>query len=112
MGSLHLPGLADGHFLTVHALPIVALEGFGRALYMVSKVILLGELGLPERAAADQMLAQLTVPGLARMIAQPVSGRIFDTLGGREGFGLDAFIVLLTVVLFLARARRFGICKP
>jgi PPP family 3-phenylpropionic acid transporter len=86
------------------ALPLMALQGFGQALYLVSMVILLGELGPPERAATDQMLAQLTVPGLASMIAQPVSGWLFDTLGGRSLFVFDAVVVLLTMGLLMARA--------
>jgi len=89
------------------ALPLAALEGFGQALYLVSMVILLGELSPPERAATDQMLAQLTVPGLASMIAQPVSGWLFDTLGGRTLFSFDAVVVLLTMGLLLARASQF-----
>jgi MFS family permease len=88
------------------ALPLAALEGFGQALYLVSMVILLSQLDLRERAAIDQMLAQLTVPGLARMIAQPVSGWLFDTLGGRSLFAFDTVVVLLTVGLLLARANR------
>jgi PPP family 3-phenylpropionic acid transporter len=99
----------SGYALIPHpvlALPLVALEGFGQALYLVSMVILLGELSLPERAATDQMLAQLTVPGLASMIAQPVSGWLFDTLGGRSLFAFDALIVLLTTGLLLARANQ------
>jgi len=98
-----------GYALIPHpslALPLVALQGMGRALYLVSMVILLGELGMPERAATDQMLAQLTVPGLARMIAQPVSGWLFDTLGGRALFLLDAVVVLVTIGLLLARRIR------
>jgi PPP family 3-phenylpropionic acid transporter len=89
----------------VLALPLAALEGFGQALYLVSMVILLSQLGLPERAATDQMLAQLTVPGLARMIAQPVSGWLFDTLGGRSLFVFDVAVVLSTMGLLLARAK-------
>ena len=72
----------------------------------------MSEIGLPERAATDRMLAQMTIPGLARMIAQPISGRIFDALGARASFGLDALIVSVTVILFLTRARRFGIRRP
>jgi Na+/melibiose symporter-like transporter len=98
-----------GYVLIPHpslALPLVALQGFGQALYLVSMVILLGELGPPERAATDQMLAQLTVPGLAGMIAQPVSGWIFDVMGGRTLFVFDAVVVLLTTGFLLAHANR------
>ncbi len=98
-----------GYALIPHpslALPLVALQGLGKALYLVSMVILLSELGIPERAATDQMLAQLTVPGLARMVAQPVSGWIYDAFGGRPLFVFDVALVLLTIGLLLARAGR------
>ena len=104
-----------GYALIPHpslALPLAALQGLGRALYLVSMVILLSELGMPERAATDQMLAQLTVPGLARMIAHPVSGWIFDTLGGRLLFVFDVALVLLTTGLLLARASRLNSFSP
>jgi MFS family permease len=86
------------------ALPLAALEGFGQALYTIALLVLWGELALPERAATDQMLVQLTVPGLARMLAQPPSGWLFDRLGGRVLLALDALIVLVAVGALLARA--------
>ena len=87
------------------ALPLAAIQGFGQAFYTASMVILLGGLSLPERAATDQMLAQLTVPGVAGMMAQPVSGWIFDTLGARTLFALDALLLLLALGLLLSRRR-------
>jgi hypothetical protein len=88
----------------VLALPVTVLDYSGRALYLISMVVLLGELGRPEFAATDQMLAQLTVPGLAGMLAQPMSGRIFDTLGARVMFVVSAAAVLLGLGLLLVRA--------
>lgn len=90
------------------ALPLVVLQGFGQALFLVSLVILLGGLGLPERAATDQMLAQLTVPGLASIVAQPLSGWIFDHWGGASLFALDAAIVLGAAALLLWRRDRYA----
>jgi hypothetical protein len=46
----------------------------------------------------EQMLAQLTVPGLARIIAQPLSGWIFQVLGARTLFALDAGIILAAML--------------
>jgi hypothetical protein len=66
-------------------------------------ILLIGGLGLPERAATDQMLAQLTVPGLASMIAQPASGWLFDELGGRVLFGMDAALVIVVMLLVFMR---------
>lgn len=78
----------------VLALPLAILSGGANALYLVSMVVLFGELGLPARAATEQMLAQLTVPGLARLVAQPLSGWLFESFGARTLFALDAIIVL------------------
>jgi MFS family permease len=85
------------------ALPLIVVQGFGHALFMISMILLIGGLGQPERAATDQMLAQLTVPGLASMIAQPASGWMFDQLGGRVLFGLDAVLVWTVMVLVFVR---------
>ena len=90
-----------GYAIIAHALlalPLAILNGGGMALYIVSMVVLFGELGLPERAAMEQMLAQLTVPGLARIIAQPLSGWIFQVLGARTLFALDAGIILAAML--------------
>jgi nitrate/nitrite transporter NarK len=70
---------------------------------MISLVILMVQLGRAEQAATDQMLAQLTVPGLAGMLAQPVSGWLFDRLGGSILFGLDALIAFIAIGLLLWR---------
>jgi MFS family permease len=111
--GLHALGWG-GYALIPHpalAVPLVALQGCGRALYMVSMVILLGELVPPQRAATDQMLAQMTVPGLAQMVAQPVGGWIFDVWGGRFLFAIDAVVCALAAGLLLARAGQFQISK-
>jgi MFS family permease len=111
--SLGLFSLCWGSYVLIAspfmALLLSALHGFGQALYLVSIVILLGEFSLPERATTDQVLAQLTVPGLATMIAQPVSGWLFDTLGGRTLFGLDAATALLAFGLLLFRRQRVAV---
>jgi MFS transporter, PPP family, 3-phenylpropionic acid transporter len=82
------------------AIPLVVLYGFGTALFLVSMVLMLGRLGHREQAATNQMLAQLTVPGLAGIFALPISGWLFDIFGGRILFGLDAILVL-SALLFL-----------
>lgn len=93
------------------ALPLVIFIGFGTALFLVSLVIMLGDLGLPERAATDQMLAQLTVPGLAGIFALPLGGWIFDSSGGRVLFGLEAGMVLVTIAFLLFLARRINVAS-
>lgn len=92
----------------VIAVPLAVFLGFGNALFMVGMVVLVGDLGRPEQGATNQMLAQLTVPGLAAVMAQPASGWIYDVLGGRLLFALDAAVVLLAAVLLLLMIRRKG----
>ena len=88
----------------IWTLPAVILNGAGGAFYLVGLVNLLSQLGHPEQAATDQMLAQLTLPGLAGMLAQPVSGWMFDTLGGQTMLIVGATISMLCVCLvFLNR---------
>jgi hypothetical protein len=81
----------------VWAFPLVVLYGFGTAFFLVSMVINLGQAGRPEQAATDQMLAQLTIPALAGMIALPVSGWVFDIFGGKVMFGLEAGVILFAL---------------
>jgi MFS transporter, PPP family, 3-phenylpropionic acid transporter len=88
------------------ALPLVISIGIGTALFLVSLVVMLGEIGLPEQAATDQMLAQLTVPGLAGIFALPLSGLVFDSLGGRVLFGLEAAMVLMTIGFLIFYSKR------
>jgi PPP family 3-phenylpropionic acid transporter len=90
----------------VFAIPFVAVQGAGQAFYLISLFILLSHLGLPGRASTDLVLVQMTVPGLARMVAQPVSGWVYDLLGGRTLFVVDALIVLLAMALLLSQRQR------
>lgn len=90
------------------AIPLAVLLGFGNAFFMVGMVVLVGALGRPEQGATDQMLAQLAVPALAAVMAQPASGWIYDVLGGRLLFALDAGAVFLAAVLLLSLIRRQG----
>jgi MFS family permease len=85
------------------ALGLAILNGLGEALSRVTFIVLLGEISLAERAATDQMLAQLTVPGLAAMIALPLSGWIFDNLGASVLFSFDAMLLVIPVIYLLLR---------
>jgi nitrate/nitrite transporter NarK len=81
------------------------VEAVGISILLVGLVVTLNDLSLPQRAAADQIAAQVTIPGLAGILAQPVSGYIFDILGGRALFLIEALIILGAVGL-LRRANR------
>lgn len=82
---------------------LAVLLGLGEALSGVALIVLLGEISRAERAATDQMLAQLTIPGLAAMIALPLSGWVFDNLGANLLFWMDAGLLVLPLVYLLLR---------
>jgi MFS transporter, PPP family, 3-phenylpropionic acid transporter len=86
----------------IWGIPLVVFYGFGTALFLVSMVLMLGQIGHPEQAATNQMLAQLTVPGLAGIFALPVSGWLFDYFGGRFLFSLDAVLILFAFLFLFA----------
>lgn len=91
----------------IWTLPAVIFNGAGGAFYLVGLVSLLSQLGHPEQAATDQMLAQLTLPGLAGMLAQPVSGWVFDKYGGQSML-LIGFAISLLSVLLISIKRDWG----
>jgi PPP family 3-phenylpropionic acid transporter len=88
------------------ALPFVITQGVGQALYLVSLIILMTHFGPANNASTNLLLAQMTVPGLAKIVAQPLSGRIFEVFGGPTLFVLDALIILIAMSLLLIARRR------
>ena len=90
------------------ALIWMTLQGIASSLYLVALVILLGQWSLPQRAATDQMLVQLTVPGVAGMLAQPLSGWLFDALGGPVLFALDSAFAFLAVGVLLSVQKKLN----
>jgi PPP family 3-phenylpropionic acid transporter len=90
-------------------LPAVIFNGAGGAFYLVGLVNLLSQLGHPEQAATDQMLAQLTLPGLAGILAQPISGWALDTLGGKTLFLTCAVFTILCACFILIKKKMFAL---
>jgi len=89
----------------IWTLPSVIFNGAGGAFYLVGLVNLLSQLGHPAQAATDQMLAQLTLPGLAGMLAQPISGWMFDSFGGQTLLIAGAVITALCVFLIFIKRK-------
>jgi PPP family 3-phenylpropionic acid transporter len=89
-------------------IPVVIVEGFGMAFQLVGMVILLGRYSLLERGATDQMLAQLTVPGLARILAEPASGYVFEAWGGKVLFLLSSLVMFLGIAYLASQKARFA----
>lgn len=80
-------------------LPFIALQGLGRALYLISLYVMLEKLSVSQQTSTNFMLANITLPGLAGMLAKPISGYVYDLFGGKILFLLDV-IVLMVVILF------------
>ncbi len=93
----------------IWTLPSVIFNGVGGAFYLVALVNLLSQLGHPEQAATDQMLAQLTLPGLAGILAQPISGWVLDTLGGKTLFLTSAVFTILCACYILIKKKMFAL---
>lgn len=103
--GLACSGLAWAGYLLIQgpgwAAPLVFLENGGASLVLLSMVLLLGRHGIAERATTDQMLGQLTIPGLARMLAEPSNGWIFERIGGHGMFAANMVFVLLAILLLV-----------
>ena len=91
---------------SLFAIPVVILQGFSISIFLISLVVALGDLSLQQNAATDQVLAQVTIPGLAGILAQPISGRIYDVLGGRMLFSIDSLILVAAIVLLVGFYKR------
>jgi MFS family permease len=99
-----------GFSLTQHPfalIPFIASQAFGLGIYTVSLFKLLDVFGDVNRASTNQMLAQLSVPGIARIIAQPVSGWIFDAVGGASLFRFEAVLLALVTFFLITLGGRF-----
>lgn len=92
----------------VLAIPFAILQGLGNAMYLVSMIILITAIGKSSRASMDMLLILMTIPGLANIIAQPVSGLIYDGFGARSMFILDAVVLLVALILLRVFRRKLS----
>jgi PPP family 3-phenylpropionic acid transporter len=90
------------------AIPFVICQGMGQAIYMISLIIMITSIGRASRASTELLMVLMTIPGLARIVAQPVSGLIYDTLGGRILFNLDAALIMASAILLWINHQRLS----
>ncbi len=64
-------------------LPLMIARGTVFTLYSVSLPLLIAQVSHPANLARNQSIINVTIPGLAALLTGPISGWIFDTLGGR-----------------------------
>jgi PPP family 3-phenylpropionic acid transporter len=87
-------------------IPLMVFRGTFFTFFNVSMALLVSRVSHPANAATNQALAQVTVPGLAVLLAGWVNGWLFDNAGPDTLFRFAAFTAILAaVVLLWARGR-------
>lgn len=92
--------------LPMALIPFIASQAIGLGIYTVSLFKLLDVFGHANRASTNQMLAQLSIPGIARIVAQPVSGWAFDAWGGARLFQLESGLLAFVTLILIAPGGR------
>lgn len=89
-------------------LPFVVFQGVGMGIYWISMFVILQESSRSENATTDLMIAKITLPGLAGMLAKPLSGLVYDQLGGRILFLMDVVLIILAIGIWIYGAKKAG----
>lgn len=92
--------------IPLQIIPFIMIQGLGRAIYSIGMFVLLQQKGQARRSTMDLMAANITLPGLAAMIAKPVSGYIYDHLGGSTLFLFDIVLVGGLIIFWLMRRQK------
>jgi MFS family permease len=78
----------------------------GRGVFYTFQVIaitlIISRISRPEKAATNQVIAQVTVPALASLVTGALVGWIFDVFGARVLLRLIALIALIAAVIPIA----------
>lgn len=92
-------------------IPLMIIRGTFYTFQIVSIVLLVSRISHPANAATNQSLAMATIPGLSTLLTGPISGWIFDHLGGRALF-VSAGVMGGLAILVLVFARRYLVIRP
>ena len=71
-------------------IPLMIIRGTFYTFQTVGIALLVSRISHPTNVATNQAIAQVTMPALAVLITGPISGWIFDVLGGRILFQVVA----------------------
>jgi hypothetical protein len=74
----------------------------------VSLTLLVSRISHPTNAATNQAIAQVTIPGSAVLLTGPLSGWMFEHLGGQVLFQWAALVATLGAVVLVAAHRQFA----
>ncbi|MBN1563698.1 MAG: MFS transporter [Anaerolineae bacterium] len=109
IGSSGMIGLWVSFALLTDAtllIPLMIVRGTFYTLQSVSITLLIARISHPVNAATNQSLALVTVPSLAVLVTGPISGWMFDELGGQVLFLTSSVIGVLSILVMIA-ARRY-----
>ena len=81
-------------------IPLMLIRGTFYTFQTVAMTLLVSRISHPANAATNQAISQVTMPALALLLSGTVAGWIFDTLGGRILFRVNAIIALIAITIF------------
>lgn len=86
---------------TTLLIPLMIIRGTFYTFQTVGITLLVSRISHTNNAATNQALMQVTIPALAILLTGPLSGWIYDVLGGRILFQVVALISVLAVALLI-----------
>lgn len=93
---------------TTLLIPIMIIRGTFYTFQTVGITLLVSRISHPMNAATNQAIAQVTIPALAILVTGPISGWIYDFLGGRILFQAVSLVSVLAVILLIAARRQLA----
>jgi len=89
---------------TTLLIPLMLMRGTFFTLQIISITLLVSRISHASNVATNQVLTQVTIPGLAILLTGSLNGWLFDHIGARALFQLAALLaVLSTGLLIVAR---------
>ena len=93
---------------TTFLIPLMIVRGTFYTFQTVGITLLVSRISHPLNVATNQAIAQVTIPALAVLITGPISGWIYDFLGGRILFQVVSLVSVLAVILLIAARRQLA----
>jgi PPP family 3-phenylpropionic acid transporter len=89
--------------------PLMAFRGTFFTFFNVSTALMVSRISHPTNVATNQAIAQVTVPGLAVLLAGSVNGWLFDHAGPYALFQIAALMALLASLLLLTARHQIAV---
>jgi PPP family 3-phenylpropionic acid transporter len=88
-------------------IPLMMTRGIFFTLQNIGLTLLVARISHPSNAATNQSIIQVTMVGLTVLLTGPISGWLFDHVGGRILLQIAALMPLLAAMILLATRRYF-----